>query len=82
MQMQTCLAPKIGALAIYAADMNGIDSDIRLVRDLVQWTDSNVNQIAKRIGVANTTLNRFANGSAKGRLHFATPTTKAKSLKL
>ena len=69
MQMQTCLAPKIGALAIYAADMNGIDSDIRLVRDLVQWTDSNVNQIAKRIGVANTTLNRFANGSAKGRLH-------------
>lgn len=28
MQMQTCLAPKIGALAIYAADMNGIDSDI------------------------------------------------------
>lgn len=69
MQMQTCLAPKIGALAIYAADMNGVDSDIRLVRDLVQWTDSNVNQIAKRIGVANTTLNRFANGSAKGRLH-------------
>lgn len=50
-------------------NMSSVESDIRLVRDLIQWTDSNANQVAKRIGVANTTLNRFANGSAKGRLH-------------
>lgn len=49
--------------------MSGIEDDIRLVRDLVQWTGSNVNQISKRIGVANTTLNRFANGKAQSRLH-------------
>lgn len=69
MQMQTCLGRQIGNPAIYLPDMSSVDSDIRLVRDLVQWADTNVNQIAKRIGVANTTLNRFANGSAKGRLH-------------
>lgn len=49
--------------------MAGVDDDIRMVRELVKWADSNVNQVAKRINVANTTLNRFANGSAKGRLH-------------
>lgn len=69
MQVQTCLGRQIGNPAIHLPDMSSVDSDIRLVRDLVQWADTNVNQIAKRIGVANTTLNRFANGSAKGRLH-------------
>lgn len=49
--------------------IGSIDDDIRLVRELVQWTGSNVNQIAKRIGVANTTLNRFAKGNATSRLH-------------
>ena len=67
MQVQTCLASKIGSPAIWAT-MRDVESDIALVRELVTWTDTNVNQIAKRIGVANTTLNRFANGSAKGRL--------------
>lgn len=51
------------------APMSGVEDDIRLVRELVQWTGSNVNQISKRINVANTTLNRFSNGTAKGRLH-------------
>lgn len=69
MQMQSCLTRGIGAAAIYAPDMSSVDDDIRLVRGLVQWADSNVNQVAKRIGVANTTLNRFANGTATGRLH-------------
>lgn len=50
-------------------DMATIDDDIRLVRDLVKWADSNVAQVAKRIGVANTTLNRFAKGNAQTRLH-------------
>lgn len=49
--------------------MTGIDDDIRLVRELVQWAGTNVNQVAKRIGVANTTLNRFAKGNATSRLH-------------
>lgn len=49
--------------------MIGVESDMALVRELVEWTGTNVAQVAKRIGVANTTLNRFANGSAKGRLH-------------
>jgi len=48
--------------------MPGIDNDIQLVRDLIAWTDSNANQIAKKIGVANTTLNRFANGTSQTRL--------------
>ncbi len=69
MQMQSYLTHEIGTSAICFADMSNVESDIRLIRDLVQWADTNVNQIAKRIGVANTTLNRFANGSAKGRLH-------------
>lgn len=68
MQVQSCLGRGIGIPAI-SPGMSGIDDDIRLVRDLVKWTDSNVNQISKRIGVANTTINRFANGSAKSRLH-------------
>lgn len=68
MQVQSCLTRELGRTAIYAA-MSGVEDDIRLVRELVQWTGANVNQISKRIGVANTTLNRFANGTAKGRLH-------------
>jgi len=68
MQEQTCLAPEIGTFAI-TAPMASVEDDIRLVRELVQWTGSNVNQISQRIGVANTTLNRFKNGTAKGRMH-------------
>lgn len=49
--------------------MSGIEDDVRLVRDLVAWTETNVNQISKKIGVANTTLNRFAKGNAQSRLH-------------
>ena len=69
MQMQTCLTPKIGIPAIGRADMSSVQDDIRLVQELVEWSGTNVNQISKRIGVANTTINRFANGSATGRLH-------------
>lgn len=68
MQVQSCLTHEIGRAAIYAP-MSGVDDDIRMVRELVQWTGLNINQITKRMGVANTTLNRFANGSARGRLH-------------
>jgi len=48
--------------------MGSIDDDIKMVRELVQWAGTSVNQVAKRIGVANTTLNRFANGTAVTRI--------------
>lgn len=69
MQVQNCLERKIGVPANRFAAMGSIDDDIRLIRELVKWTDSNVAQIARRIGVANTTLNRFAKGNAQSRLH-------------
>lgn len=69
MQVQSCLEQKFSPACNSNAVMGTIDDDIRLIRDLVRWTDSNVNQIAKRIGVANTTLNRFAKGNATSRLH-------------
>lgn len=71
MQVHSCLAHKIGTGAI-PWGMPSVDDDIRLVRDLIRWADSNANQVAKRIGVANTTLNRFANGTAQNRLHRGT----------
>jgi hypothetical protein len=67
MQVQTCLAPKIGYPAIFAG-MTTVDDDIQLVRDLLAWAGTNANQAAKKIGVANTTLNRFVNGKAATRL--------------
>ncbi len=51
-----------------AYGMASVDDDIQMIRDLIAWADTNPNQIAKTIGVANTTINRFANGSAKSRL--------------
>lgn len=69
MQAQSCLAPKILKMASVSAIMGTIDDDIRMIRELVQWAGTNVNQVAKRIGVANTTLNRFAKGNATSRLH-------------
>lgn len=69
MQGQSCLERNFSPTVNYWLVMGTIDDDIRLIRELVRWTDSNVNQIAKRIGVANTTLNRFAKGNATSRLH-------------
>lgn len=68
MQGQTYLTHDLGTAAM-PWGMSSVESDIRMVRELIQWAESNPNRIAKRIGVANTTLNRFANGTAKGRLH-------------
>lgn len=69
MQEQSCLARNFPRAGNASSTMGTIEDDVRLIRDLVRWTDSNVNQIAKRIGVANTTLNRFAKGNATNRLH-------------
>jgi hypothetical protein len=67
MQGQTCLMQKIGTSAMLAHMVN-VQDDIQLVRDLIAWADTNPNQIGKRIGVANTTINRFAKGTAQFRL--------------
>lgn len=69
MQGQSCLERNFQPPVNHWPVMGTIEDDIRLIRELVRWTDSNVNQIAKRIGVANTTLNRFAKGNATSRLH-------------
>ena len=50
------------------ASMASVEDDITLVRELIAWADSNANQVAARINKPNTTINRFANGSAKHRL--------------
>src|ERR1044072_2653910 len=68
MQVQSCLVPPIGISAMYA-HMASVQEDIQLVRDLLAWADTNVNQVSQKIGKPNTTLNRFANGSAKFRMH-------------
>lgn len=49
--------------------MSSVEEDIRLIQGLVEWAGTNVNQITIKAGMANTTINRFANGSAQGRLH-------------
>jgi hypothetical protein len=67
MQVQTCLEPEIGNAAI-TAGMASVLEDIQLVQGLIVWADSNAARVAKKIGVANTTINRFVNGSAKTRL--------------
>lgn len=50
------------------AHMASVEDDIQLVRDLLAWADTNPNQVGKKTGMANTTINRFANGTAKTRL--------------
>jgi len=48
--------------------MSGIEDDIELIRELVAWSGESPAAIAREISVANTTINRFANGSANTRL--------------
>lgn len=67
MQVQTCLEHEIGIHAI-ARDMSGVEDDIEMVQSLLRFTGLRASNVADLIGVANTTINRFANGSAKNRL--------------
>ena len=50
------------------ADMAGVADDIKLVQGLIAWAKSNAAQVAGKIGKPNTTINRFANGSAQHRM--------------
>jgi phage repressor protein C with HTH and peptisase S24 domain len=60
------------APALFASlfDMDGgsIEADGQLVRSLIEWANLTPNAIAKRTGVAPSTINRHANGTAENRL--------------
>jgi phage repressor protein C with HTH and peptisase S24 domain len=49
--------------------MASVADDIALVQELIEWSGEKAARIAAKIGAANTTINRFANGSATSRLH-------------
>jgi phage repressor protein C with HTH and peptisase S24 domain len=67
MQVQSCLERQIGIRAI-APGMSSVEDDIEMVRALLRHTGLKAANVADMIGVANTTINRFANGSARNRL--------------
>lgn len=67
MQVHSCLGTQIGIFAMPGA-MATVENDIQMIRDLIEWSGKNAAQIARQIGVANTTINRFNNGSATTRL--------------
>lgn len=51
-----------------APRMDGLAADRKLVEDLVAWSGKSINAIAGAAKVANTTLNRHANGTATSRI--------------
>src|SRR3546814_16011486 len=67
MQVQSCLDRPIGIFAM-RQPMASVDDDIQMIRDLIEWSGDNAAQIARKIGAANPTINRFKNGSANTRL--------------
>lgn len=66
--MQLRLQPMIG----YPVGMDGLEQDAALVRDLVAFAGTHAAAIAKKAGIAPTTLQRPANGSATTRLSLRT----------
>lgn len=48
--------------------MGTVEDDIQLIRDLIEWSGETAAAIARAIGSANTTINRFKKGSATTRL--------------
>lgn len=48
--------------------MNGLEQDQRLIRELVRWTKSTPTAVAKKAGVAVTTINRPYRGTATTRI--------------
>jgi phage repressor protein C with HTH and peptisase S24 domain len=52
--------------------MTTVVDDIKLIGKLLEWSGDNAAQVAAKIGVANTTINRHANGTAKFSLGRAT----------
>jgi phage repressor protein C with HTH and peptisase S24 domain len=49
--------------------MASVADDIALIQELIEFSGHKAARIAANIGAANTTINRFANGSATTRLH-------------
>lgn len=50
------------------ASMTSVQQDIDLIRHLIEWSGETAAAIAREIGVANTTINRFKLGTATTRL--------------
>lgn len=67
MQEQSCASPYEGILA-YTSDMEGLDADRELVTQLVAYADMSVAAVARKAGLANTTLNRPYTGNATTRI--------------
>jgi len=52
----------------YAPVMATVEGDIQMIRDLIEWSGETAAGIARNIGAANTTINRFKKGTAQTRL--------------
>jgi len=50
------------------ASMGSVEDDIQMIRDLIEWSGETAAAIARNIGSANTTINRFKKGTAETRL--------------
>ncbi|WP_161626305.1 S24 family peptidase [Sphingobium baderi] len=48
--------------------MGTVEDDIQMIRDLIEWSGETAAAIARNIGSANTTINRFKKGTAETRL--------------
>jgi phage repressor protein C with HTH and peptisase S24 domain len=66
-QEQSCYTPVFGILANLDG-MEGLESDTELIRALVTWSGANPTQLAKKAGVAVTTINRPHKATADTRL--------------
>lgn len=59
-------------VAATAFPMESIESDSAMIQQLVEWSGHRPTQIARKIGMANTTINRHFNGTATTRLSLKT----------
>ena len=50
------------------AAMGTVEDDIQMIRDLIDWSGETAAGIARNIGAATTTINRFKKGTAETRL--------------
>ncbi|MES1985501.1 MAG: S24 family peptidase [Pseudomonadota bacterium] len=71
LQEQSCYMPNISKLA-NGFSMDDTQSDKQLIDDLVEWTGLKVSALAKRAGLAVTTLTRPANLDVNHRLSLPT----------
>jgi phage repressor protein C with HTH and peptisase S24 domain len=71
MQEHSCNAPPESIFA-NAFHMDGIEEDSRFIKALVDWLETTPAAVARKINVANTTINRHHKGMATTRLSKST----------